>query len=443
METLTPPPGTTEHTDGRQRRSGGRRSRRMAGQRRAARRERRQRRIRRTGLMLAGLATLSGLVVIASVLLDGRGGPEAEAPVAAPPSAELDQQTLLLVRTGADPTGPASGMTLLSADPVGGASVVFLPTATLLEIPGVGLDRLGQAQQYGGVPLAVATVENALGIEVSAGIAIDDRQLADSLEAVGGATLTVPDRLVDRSDDGTGTLAFERGEQHLGGVRLTQYWSFLARGETELDTFSRQQQVLESLLTIVAADRDGAATATQDHLARVADGPTAAQAVGVMAALGAAQDDGELSFHLLPVTPIGSTDDGAGTGYQLRSGDVHRLVEEVLPSAVPEGGGASALPLQVLNGVGRPGVGQQVHQALEGLGFRIVLSDNARSFDVAETQIVIYAETPEMVAAAERVREAMGVGTILVSRQPQSVVDLTIVVGADFAGRDDGLRPGV
>jgi polyisoprenyl-teichoic acid--peptidoglycan teichoic acid transferase len=90
--------------------------------------------------------------------------------------------------------------------------------------------------------------------------------------------------------------------------------------------------------------------------------------------------------------------------------------------------------VQVLNGVGVPGVGRQVDEAIAGLGLRITLTENARSFDFLDTQIVIYDETPELLAAARQVREAMGVGTILVSRQPQSVVDLTIVVGADFLG---------
>ncbi len=440
MATLTPQ--APEDTDGRQRRSGGRRSRRMADQRRAARRRRRQARIRRTALALAGLCTLAGLLVIGSVLL--RGG-DADAPEESPQAAAAptatDQQTVLLVRT-AERGGPATGLTLLADDPEGGASVLFLPSTTLVEIPGVGLDRLGQASQYGGVGLAVATVENALGVEVSAGIAIHDDALAEVLEAIGGAVIDVPGRLVDRPGDGTGTLAFESGEQQLNGIRLAQYWSFVARGETELNSFPRQQQVIEALVAALRDD-DVAETVQDAHLRGLADPPTAERVVAVMQALGAAEQDGDLGFNLLPVTPIGTTDGGAGSGYQMRAEEVRELVGRLMPSAIPEGGGAQALALQVLNGVGRPGIGQQVDQALEGLGFRLVLSDNARSFDVTETQIVIYDESPAMVAAAERVRQALGVGTILVSRQPQSVVDLTIVVGADFAGSDDTLRPGL
>jgi polyisoprenyl-teichoic acid--peptidoglycan teichoic acid transferase len=103
-----------------------------------------------------------------------------------------------------------------------------------------------------------------------------------------------------------------------------------------------------------------------------------------------------------------------------------------LADSVPAGGGQDAVRVQVLNGVGVPGIGQEVDRRLKGGPFRIVLTDNARSFDFAETQILIYEETVQAMRAAEQVQQHLGVGRILVNRQPQTVVDITIVVGADF-----------
>ncbi|MGI9016193.1 MAG: LytR C-terminal domain-containing protein [Euzebya sp.] len=97
----------------------------------------------------------------------------------------------------------------------------------------------------------------------------------------------------------------------------------------------------------------------------------------------------------------------------------------------------------MLNGVGVPGIGQRVDQALQGLDLRIIRTENARSFDFTATQIVIYEETPELLGAARQVQDALGVGTILVSRQPQSVVDMTVVIGGDFIGRGPEVPSGV
>lgn len=459
METLEPPttdqPAPDPGVDDaglpatRQRRSGGRRTRRMAQRRKVVRAERWRQRGKRLSLLLAAMAVGVGLVVIGSVLLDNRGGEDTPVVDAEPSgTAVVGNSTVLLIRTapwapGADasPNRPAEGLTLLSSDAEAGPSVIFIPSTLLVEIPGVGLDRLGLAQQYGGSSLTVAAVENAMGIEISGGIAVDDRHLGEVLDLTGGVTLDVPQRLVDRSDDGTGVLAFEPGEQFLPGPRLAQLLSFQQRGETELDTFSRQQLVLTEFLSGLTDDvRDEVMPALLEQVSTTLRPQVVDE---TLAALASGARDGSLDFHLLPVTPLGTTDAELGTAYQPRTEDLHDLVARALPTSIPEGGGAAALPIQVLNGVGRPGIGQRVDEALEGLGFRIALSDNARHFDYAETQIVIYEETPAMLAVAEQVRAAMGVGTILVSRQPQSVVDLTIVVGADFVADGTGITAGV
>jgi polyisoprenyl-teichoic acid--peptidoglycan teichoic acid transferase len=93
--------------------------------------------------------------------------------------------------------------------------------------------------------------------------------------------------------------------------------------------------------------------------------------------------------------------------------------------------------VQILNGNGAPGIGEQVASELVGEGFRVVLSGNADRLDYAETLIVIYESTPEAQESAERVRDLLGVGEVQVSVQPQGIVDLTIVVGKDFIDATD------
>jgi polyisoprenyl-teichoic acid--peptidoglycan teichoic acid transferase len=134
----------------------------------------------------------------------------------------------------------------------------------------------------------------------------------------------------------------------------------------------------------------------------------------------------------------GDGPDGGAT-YRLREGDTRTLVTTHLAGSIPLGGGGVAVRVQVLNGVGVPGVGQEVDRLLDRGAFRIVLSDNARSFDFDATQILVYDESERSLAAAQRVQELLGVGTIQVSRQPQSVIDLTIVVGSDFVEAHEAL----
>jgi polyisoprenyl-teichoic acid--peptidoglycan teichoic acid transferase len=133
-----------------------------------------------------------------------------------------------------------------------------------------------------------------------------------------------------------------------------------------------------------------------------------------------------------PVESFGGDGSPGDATYRLREADTRELVAAHLAGSMPLGADGDALRVQVLNGVGVPGVGQQVDRRLDRGAFRIVLSDNASSFDFDTTQIIIYDESERALEAARRVQELLGVGTIQVSRQPQSVIDLTIVVGADF-----------
>ena len=82
------------------------------------------------------------------------------------------------------------------------------------------------------------------------------------------------------------------------------------------------------------------------------------------------------------------------------------------------------------NGNGAPGVGEQVARKIIPAGFRVVISQNAQSFDIPSTDI--FANGKQNVGDAQRAREALGVGQVLASSVPSGVGDITIVVGKDF-----------
>jgi anionic cell wall polymer biosynthesis LytR-Cps2A-Psr (LCP) family protein len=395
---------------------------------------REQQRRRRRARALAVLAALgvTGVVTLLAVQPWGdlsRGSdPSAPNPTASQAVASGPQSTMLLVRYAVS-DGPAQGVTLLATAEDGQALVLFIPVGTFVEIPGYGLEQLQRAYQFGGAPLVEASVENLLGIDVDDTAAVSNRGLAAFLERTGAAEVTLPERLIQRDVDGSADVRFEPGLQFLDGPRLAELWQFREEGEPELDSFPRQQQVWEVLLA-AGADQRVADALVGDGAPQLATDAEPEQVSELFADLIAAAVDGEVTFTVLPVEPFGGGD-GLGT-YRPHEAGIAQLVSTQLAGSVPAEGGADAVEIQILNGVGTPGVGAAVDRALEGAGFRTVLTDNARSFDYTETLILIYDDSPESLDAARRVQERLGVGTIQVSRQPQSLVDLTIVVGADF-----------
>ena len=258
------------------------------------------------------------------------------------------------------------------------------------------------------------------------------------LQAAGGFPIDVPQRLLSYAPDGTASVAFPSGDAYLDGQRLATYWGFTQRDETELDAFVRQQQVVTGLLPLLADEALRAEVA--DRLAqRAATSAEVPWLESFLARLNEAAAAGGLSAQLLPVEPFGATDPVRGASWQLRAAEAEALVADSLAASAPDLA-TGVVTLQVLNGVGRPGVAQEVDRALAGGGFRILRSENARSFAEPTTRILLYDNDPSHHQAAERVRALLGVGEILLSRQPQSVVDLTIVVGADFVPHHETRR---
>jgi hypothetical protein len=308
--------------------------------------------------------------------------------------------------------------------------VLFLPVGTLVHIPGYGLDRLGAGYQYGGGPLVEAAVENALAIHVDDTAVLTDAAMGAWLDALGAVRVDVPERLVGPGPDGARGVRFAAGPQSLDGRRLVEYLALQGTREDELGTFSRQEQVWDALLGVIADADDPRRPAGRLARAPQLDpGVSDAAIAELLALLAEARDADALRQSLLPVEPFGGEGPDGGATYRLRQPEAQELVDELLRGSMEEQG-REPLRVEVLNGVGTPGVGQAVHRRLEGGRFRIVRTDNARSFDFGQTQILVYDRA--RLADARRLRALLGVGTISVSRRPQSVVDLTVVVGADF-----------
>lgn len=90
----------------------------------------------------------------------------------------------------------------------------------------------------------------------------------------------------------------------------------------------------------------------------------------------------------------------------------------------------------VYNGVGTPGIAGLAAQQLIRKGFRIVDSGNADDFDYKTTKVLLYHGTQ---ADAKAVRDALGVGEILVQSAPQQLTDMIVIIGSDYvppAGSD-------
>ena len=393
-----------------------------------ARRDRRRRKsLRRRA---AGWAAVGvPLIVILVVLLTQIGGKPASAPRAVGNAAEGGQVTYLFVgtRTG-DDSGQADWLTLMAIDRSGRHPLtVFIPTGTLTEIPGYGYDIAGKALALGQVELQQITVENMLGIHIDHTMIVPDTLLSRLIDRAGGVTISLRSALMRQQGANRVVPLFQPGTRRFNGATTVRFLQYIGPDEDELARLDREQQVLEALFT-----RYGGANT--DKLERIVSGfgnqlitDASPSAVGAFFAAFASAGPDLRTYRALPVAAVGTGEEAAFRIDQPRfDGELARLLAPSRPSGVT----GTPIRVQILNGNGQPEIGVAVARVLIAAGYRIADTGNASSFGFRRTRIVAYSDAD--LAAARRIRILLGVGSIEIGRTPQTIVDVTVVVGADF-----------
>lgn len=422
-----------------------RRVRRGSGERARRRREARRARLGRIGRRVLLGAVIVGLAVVLVPLaadvvgpwLAGLGDEPDATPTEADPAAEdpvaagADARPTVLVATFDDNGEQVTRVQLFSLDAeTGRGAVVLVPTTMVADVPGYGLLPVGDAGAFGGVPLLELTLENQLGIAVDASVRLTEQDWAALFARTGGFEVDVAQPVSGPGDDGATTRRFEPGPQFLDGPRLAELLVIQQPGEDELTSFARVRQVLEGFLAVAGEEgaldavfADGAPMLTTSDL------DTVEQVLRGMAGDDVTE---RIVLRTLPVTVMGS---GDGVFYRLDEDRAGQFVTEVLGGTEVVADVASdGLQLEILNGNGRAGIGADVASLLVPLGHTVAITRNAEDFDHQTTRVLIYSDDDEVVTAAQEIVDTLGVGRIEVSDVPSSIVDITVLVGADFRG---------
>jgi LytR cell envelope-related transcriptional attenuator len=285
--------------------------------------------------------------------------------------------------------GPAPLLAVIGAPGSGAPIVMPVPAELTIVVPGQGETSAPGVAALPGDSMRIA-LSNMTGTWIHHFAVLSLGELAAMIEAAGGATVTLPSSYPtengalgpgDVTLSGPQAKAFLAGATDDAGVR----WEILLSGMLE------RSLSLPSTGSIETDDAD----AVSDTLAT---------------AQGAEVFD-------IPTQPV--------------TGDViipvYPTLDERLAIAL---GTAAPVSTIVQNGSGEPGVGEAVGASIIPAGFRVVLSQNAQSFDVAATNI--FSNGVDHEADARDAKAALGVGRIRVSQVPSGVGDITIVVGKDF-----------
>jgi hypothetical protein len=352
-------------------------------------RTQRSQQVERRWRVQAGIAAAVIVVIVIWLVARSAGGNETAAtPTATPaPSATVaagPAQLLAFSVTG------AQNALLASVGSGGGlpSAAVVLPPSLTLVMPGAGEMSTEDLQSLPGGSMRVG-VSNVDGAWNGYFAVMDMTSFAAVVDRLSGLNADLQDVYT------SGSAVFGPGPTHLTGDDVAT----LLRARAD-DTAARWADVLTAFLAAQPNLQASDFTETDD-----------AQASAEILSAGAA------SVEIVPTQIVG------GTAMIAAQPDTDQQMTRLFGTPTP----ARA---EIRNGNGQPGVGESVGADLIPASFRVVLSENADTFDYQTTQVIADGTDNEQIA--EQAKDALGVGKVVVSQVASGLADVTVIVGADY-----------
>ncbi len=324
-----------------------------------------------------------------------------------------DRITALIVGVKDTSVGEeADAFLLASYDPkTKKLDVISMPKNLMVEIPGKGAGDLKQAYTTGKISLTKVSVEYLTGVKVNSYFKVSEKALARIVTEMGGVTI---------------------GGKKMNGEGVTDYLSPNTADEKEIDRLDRQNKFIAALKAKAASpDIFSKMLSILPKLRGAYDTDIgSAQVEGVIMS-SIATPASNFKVATLPVKEV-LVDQKYY--YQPEKTAVDAMITRIFYS--DKNSTSKNLRVRVLNGVGEPGIATDVANKLIDKGYRVVDTKNADSFDYAETQIIIYASNTQKTALANKIKDTLGVGKIVLNNLPQDVADVTVIVGKDYVNKN-------
>ncbi len=348
-------------------------------------------------------------------------------------------------------------MMLVSVDPVAKTAVMLsIPRDLWVEVPGYDTNTIntanftGDAYQYpgGGPALAVKTVYNNLGVTVNYYVRMDFTAFETLIDAIGGIDIDVAEEINDPwyPDGAYGYEPFylAAGHQHLNGHDALRY-ARTRHDSSDIERAKRQQQVvlavrnkvlsLNMLPTLIAK----APTLYQALNNSLLTNLTLDQIIS-LALLSQDIPEDHIQREVIDYRYVldQTTDEGRQVLVPIRDKIRElrdRLFTASAPNSPPTGVdektliAAEGAKVEVLNGAGVEGLAKATTEWLKTEGIHVVNFDTADRSDYANSVIVNYTGKPYTTSW---LKKTFNVSNIISVSDPNSPVDVKIILGADW-----------
>lgn len=400
--------------------------------RREARAARKREQRKKFGLVGGGAAVVIGIVIaivvalgVSKVVTDNGGS-------------KRSQTTLLFQLQGLD--GSAAGSMLLAHDPKHGGGVeVMVQPRLITDVCGYGPHNFGEVLGLpGGQTASVRAISAVLnGVTVDGSWVVTGAQLAKLINTVGGLTLNVDQNVIRHERHGRNVIVVPAGPSvHVTGPQAVDYAVYQTNiQQGAAAQLLRLQLVVDGLVRKLPPTVNGIAALIRPL------GKTAASSIGVtrLATLlhGLALDDRAQNAMYatdLPATPI----DAGGPAPSYRPDDsatgIKLLVDKYLDNSVSKSVNSQHATVEVLNGVGLPGLVQTACPRLLRAGFTYAGEGDTPDFNHPRSEVLAYSDND--VDQAYALAKALGLprSDVAIGTLNQNIAKYVVILGRDYPG---------
>lgn len=322
-------------------------------------------------------------------------------------------------------------------------NILSIPRDTLVQMPGIGIDKINDANVRGGAKLAAETVSRLLSdIPIDRYVRLDTEGFIHLIDALGGVEVTIPKPMHYVDETQHLYINFKAGQQKLNGQHLQEYVRFRHDELGDIGRVQRQQVVLRAILNSLL--QPSTLGQLPQILQVVKDNVDTDLSIGEMLAIAQIlphTDRQHINMVMLPGRF--SEKNEYSLSYWIKNPQATAAilasyfdVPNYQVQTVTVSPNIKPFRIAILNATGRKGQAAKALAFLKKQGFSniYISSHEVDSVTIPVLQTQIVAQTGNL-KAAETVKNAMGLGQVQVASTGDIWSDVTVVVGTDLAAK--------
>lgn len=337
--------------------------------------------------------------------------------------------------------GQSDAILLIRFDPNNNTiTSLSIPRDTQVEIPEVGLSKINAANYVGGAILSAKTVSNLLSqVTIDRYVRLNVAGFAQLIDALGGVEVFIPMDMKYQDDSQHLYINLKKGMQTLDGKKAIQFMRFRQDGLGDIGRVQRQQMLM------------GALAEQKLNLETVQKVPQLLEVVKqnldtnlsieeMLALVGFASNTGRDKMQMLMLPGRFSTPEEYDLSYWIPDPrHIKQLMAEYFNVSSPYASSPQDtappeyLRITLQDSLDRPQGVKTMTQLLADQGYAQVLpaeTNWARPID----KTLIIAQSGDK-AAADRVRQILGVGQVVLEATGDIESDVTVRIGKDWLAK--------